>query len=78
MLYYAYGAISPLKYIVVVAHIYPPVTVQHQTLTYWAFRTLFIAVNTLLLEESTPLITHRAYKEYNTCYNRRVTGTRNC
>ena len=30
-----------LKIVVVVAHIYPPVTGQRQTLTYWTIRTLF-------------------------------------
>ena len=33
--------------IVVVAHIYPPVTGQRQTLTYWTIRTLFITTTTL-------------------------------
>ena len=31
---------------VVVAHIYPPVTEQRQTLTYWTIRTLFITRTT--------------------------------
>ena len=31
---------------VVVAHIYPPVTGQRQTLTYWTIRTLFITRTT--------------------------------
>ena len=35
------------KAIVVVAHIYRPVTGQRQTLIYWTIRTLFIAVTTL-------------------------------
>ena len=38
--------------LVVVAHIYPPVTGQRQTLTYWTIRTLFITTVTLWLEES--------------------------
>ena len=33
--------------VVVVAHIYPPVTGQRQTLTYWTIRTLFVEVTTL-------------------------------
>ena len=38
--------------VVVVEHVYPPVTKQRQMLTYWTIRTLFIAVTTSLLEES--------------------------
>ena len=37
---------------VVVAHIYPPVTGQRQTLTYWTIRTLFISWTTSRLQES--------------------------
>ena len=32
--------------LVVVAHIYPPVTGQRQTLTYWTIHTLFITTTT--------------------------------
>ena len=32
--------------VVVVAHTYPPVTGQRQTLTYWTIGTLFVAVTT--------------------------------
>ena len=39
---------------VAIAHIYPPVTGQRQTLTYWTIRTLFITTTTLWLEESAP------------------------
>ena len=41
-------------FLVVVAHIYPPVTRQHQTLTCWTIRTLFITRTTLWLEEFAP------------------------
>ena len=40
--------------VVVVADIYPPVTGQRQTLTYWTIRKLFNTTTTLWLEESTP------------------------
>ena len=40
--------------VVVVAHIYPPVTGQRQTLTCWTIRTLFITRTTSWLEESAP------------------------
>ena len=32
--------------VVIVAHIYPPVTGQRQTLTCWTIRTLFITLTT--------------------------------
>ena len=32
---------------VVIAPIYPPATVQRQTLTYWTIHTLFITMTTL-------------------------------
>ena len=35
-----------VRVVVVVAHIYPPVTGQHQTLTYWTIRTLFSTMTT--------------------------------
>ena len=38
--------------VVVVAHIYPPVTGQRQRLTYWTIPILFIALTTSWLEES--------------------------
>ena len=41
-------------FVLVVAHIYPPVTKQRKTLTYWTIRTLFITTTTSWLEESTP------------------------
>ena len=40
--------------VVAVAHIYPPVIGQRQSLTYWTIRTLSIALTTLWLEESAP------------------------
>ena len=40
--------------VVVVAHIYPPVTGQRQTLSCWTIRTLFITRTTSWLEESAP------------------------
>ena len=41
-------------FVLVVAHIYSPVTKQCKTLTYWTIRTLFITTTTLWLEESAP------------------------
>ena len=41
-------------FVLVVAHIYPPVTKQRKTLTYWTIRTLFITTTTSWLEESAP------------------------
>ena len=37
--------------VVVVAHIYPPVTGQHQTPTYWTIRTLLITTTERLLRD---------------------------
>ena len=40
--------------VVIVAHIYPPVNGQRQTLTYWTIRSRFITTTTSRLEESAP------------------------